>query len=482
VNPICEQALADLAACDAIDRNWPSVWVARARVRLLMAQQRQWRGLDPEPLLAQARAALVTAERLAPGDTAVRAIRADSCQVSAQWKLAHGGDPAGDLHALVELRESAAHANPGDPGTRRELGHCYRMRSKWAERIGEDRGPWLAKALEEFTAAVELNTKDDMAVNGRASALHERGRFRMRGGEGDAEADLRAAIRDYTTALQLAPGNGDRYSNRGYVRMDLARWLGARGGDAVPEMERAIADYRAALERLPDDGQVWSNLGSAQLELAETLAGRRADPTAALQAAEEALDAAIRINARDAGAYSHRGRLHLFAARRMRNAGPRMAQAQADNDAAVRLNPKDLRFRNARAVFHLTAAHMVRAGSGDPSPHYRSAMEDLEVMLAANPSYLFAHINHTNTCNSYGDWLREQGSDPLPWYAKAYASAKRAAALAPRRGDLAGTLALSAEKAGRLEEALGLYERALTLLNHPALRERRDALKQRLGK
>ncbi|MBE9170234.1 serine protease [Pleurocapsales cyanobacterium LEGE 06147] len=87
-----------------------------------------------------------------------------------------------------------------------------------------------------------------------------------------AKGNYRAAIDNYTQALQLTPDNStalSTYLNRGYAYLNLSNW------------QAAIDDYNRALQIDPNDARAYSERGDARRELGD-IQGAIADYTRAI--------------------------------------------------------------------------------------------------------------------------------------------------------------------------------------------------------
>ncbi len=92
----------------------------------------------------------------------------------------------------------------------------------------------LKAAIRDYTAAIELNGKD-------SDAFYNRGLVYARAGNYDA------ALKDFAIAIKLNPMSADAYCNRGNMNFLLGR------------LEQAIQDYSAAIKISPRDPSLYHN-------------------------------------------------------------------------------------------------------------------------------------------------------------------------------------------------------------------------------
>lgn len=140
---------------------------------------------------------------------------------------------------------------------------CQRAASRYD--LGNRQG-----ALEDYTAALAINSQDDVAWNNRGLVRYDLD-------------DKMGAIADFDAAIQHNPHNAIAYTNRGYVKSEL--------GDKAA----AIADYTAALRLNPDAAIAYFYRGLAQTRTQNKL-GAIQDYTQV-----------IRLQPQNASAYFYRG-------------------------------------------------------------------------------------------------------------------------------------------------------------------------------
>jgi tetratricopeptide (TPR) repeat protein len=109
---------------------------------------------------------------------------------------------------------------------------------QWQSSRGEDPTESYRAAIEDYTRALELNANYAEAHNNRGIAYWALGQWQSSRGEDPTES-YRAAIEDYTRALELNPNYARAHYNRGYVRYLMKQYSGA------------LEDWRRAVELNP---------------------------------------------------------------------------------------------------------------------------------------------------------------------------------------------------------------------------------------
>jgi tetratricopeptide (TPR) repeat protein len=125
-------------------------------------------------------------------------------------------------------------------------------------------------AIADYTAVLQINPTDDVALNNRGLAHYDLG-------------DRAAALADLDRAVQQNPNNFVAYCNRGVIRAELGDRLGA------------IEDYTCALQVNPDYATAYFHRGLARTRMRNKIG--------AVQDYTEV----IRLNSEDGMAYFYRG-------------------------------------------------------------------------------------------------------------------------------------------------------------------------------
>ncbi len=187
----------------------------------------------------------------------------------AQRSAARAGSPE-DLSAVIELCDRGMRGRPTE-----KLATSLRRLAAWAHnRRGELRAEagQTDSALDDFQAAISLDSTCSLAFHNRAVTLAQQNQFA-------------AALRDFNRVIELNPGLAVAYCNRAELLATLGR------------MDEAIADYNQAVESLPDDAQLYRGRAFAYQRLGNF-------PKAAAD-----LNRAITISPNDAGSLTQRGNL-----------------------------------------------------------------------------------------------------------------------------------------------------------------------------
>jgi lipoprotein NlpI len=154
----------------------------------------------------------------------------------------------------------------------------------------------LDRAIADYSAAIQLDSKYAKAYNYRAIAYREKG-------------DFSRSIPDFDEAIRVNPKYTAAYIGRGYNYQEKG------------EPERATADYNEAILLDPQNPLAYMDLGSVHESKGE------------FDLAIADYNEAIRLMPRFTMAYRNRGRARLY--------GGNVARAFTDLSQATELNPKD---------------------------------------------------------------------------------------------------------------------------------------------
>ena len=305
---------------------------------------------------------------------------------------------------------------PSKPLPPNELLQAYFNRGRAYAEQGDD-----DLAIDDYTAAIELDPQFAQAYNGRGRAYDEQGDYEQamedytaaieldpqyaeaynnRGLIYDPQGEYEQAIADFTVAIELEPkGAAAYYNNRGFAH---ARQL---------KYDLAIADYTAAIELDPQDAMTYKNRGNAY-RIQRDYDRAIADYTAAIKLnslAQSDFTAATGWNLDLADAYYIRGRAYAgqgdhdraiadftaaieqyprFAEAYYRNRGRAYVEqgdydrAIADFTAAIEMDPKDAVAYNDRAIAYRKQNEWERA------------IADYKAAAELNPSFAVAYGLH----------------------------------------------------------------------------------------
>jgi tetratricopeptide (TPR) repeat protein len=158
-----------------------------------------------------------------------------------------------------------------------------------------------AKAVADFTRAIDLNPKLALAWDNRGLAHGHLGQWDK-------------AVADHARAIELNPKAARAWNNRGKAYRNLR------------QPAKAVADYSRAIELDPQDAKVWCNRGNAYSDLGQ------------LDRAVADYSRAIELNPKHAGAYLLRAQTYCRMAR--------FAQAREDYQTLLKLAPADAQAHN----------------------------------------------------------------------------------------------------------------------------------------
>ena len=265
---------------------------------------------------------------------------------------------------LIEYKISEHSITPGKPlsGPDRKSAVIYNNRGNTYSNKGD-----FDRAIEDYTEAIQLNPKYDIAFYNRGLAYSNKG-------------DHDRAIKDYSEAIRINPNYDKAFNNRGLIHSrkgahdraiedytaalrinpNYALALNNRGNAfrRKGDYDRAIQDYNEAIRINPDYDKAFYNRGIAY--------GRKGNHDRAIVDYNEA----IRINPKYASAFNNRGNAH-----RRKGNNDRAIQ---DYDEAIRINPQ-----NYRAFSNRGNAHKHRQ-------NYERAIEDYDQAIRLNPRYASA--------------------------------------------------------------------------------------------
>ncbi len=292
-------------------------------------------------------------------------------------RLTHG-DPSG---ALADFDRAIA--------LRKNFGEAYFNRSKARKELGDFVG-----SVEDLDQALAMRPDDTQAVFNRGGTRAAQAKALAAAGRRQESADARrAAIDDFTRAIELKSTFVEAYVNRGIER-DL-------GGDH----DAAIADYDAALALREDDVLALFNRGIARrgrgdlagalADFDRVLAIRETFPEAYYQrawvrelqddlpAANRDYTRAIELRADFAEAYNNRGANRKVLGDR--------AGALADYDAAIRIRPG------------YADAYVNRGSARDEARDYAGAIADYDRAAELVPGNPVVYYNRPNARLGQGD-------------------------------------------------------------------------------
>jgi tetratricopeptide (TPR) repeat protein len=201
-------------------------------------------------------------------------------------------------------------------------------------------------AIQDFSAAIEINPKASQALFDRGNAYY-------------AMSNYQQAVADYSQVLQI---------NSRFVDALLARGNAYYG---LGDTQAALNDYQQVIALDKNNADAYNNRGRISMEQGK------------LQAAIADFNQSIQLNPKFAGAYNNRGN-----ARRLLGD---LHEVVADFNRALAINPK-----YAEAYYN---RGLVRYSAGDN----QGALKDYDDSLRFDPSFAPAYISRGNIRNEFGD-------------------------------------------------------------------------------
>ena len=202
---------------------------------------------------------------------------------------------------------------------------------------------------------------------------------------------LEAARRDFTNAIDAAPGQGWAYVNLCESWIAAALYHSRAGEDPTEWVQYALADGRKAAERMSDYATVWSDIAEAHLALAEFEAGHGVSPIQRTRLALSAVTNAWQRNTAEPGAARANARaLALVAGWEARQGHPAAAafeQAVSAFQRAVTLAPGDQSTQVLMGHCCREWARAIREEHHDPAPALAQAAQIADVLVQARPEW-----------------------------------------------------------------------------------------------
>jgi len=298
------------------------------------------------------------------------------------------------------------------------------------------------QALEYMNSALAAIPKDTKVSTNPSDVYFYRGNIYL------FNADYKAALADYTHALNLKPQYAIAYNNRGIVHKAigeyesaLADFTLALGLDSeldeaynnrgttycdMGKYESALVDFTRALEIDPEDAEVYYNRGSAYKSMSKY----------ELALADYAR--AVELNPNYTDAYYNRGNLYL-------------ALGQYDLARADYTRVLDLDSEAVDACYNRGIAYLAMG-------EYKAALGDFTRTLELNPKVAEAYNNRGNVYLAMGD------------YKSALADYTCALEINPEFADARFNRGVVYEGLGQVEKAIADFERFLELSTDPELR------------
>jgi serine/threonine-protein kinase len=230
-----EAAGAAYAAASEIARSDPAIYEADCQRHALALQMEIVAGIDPNHTAVAGAIACDRALAANPDSGEARHIAARIHFRVAEWRNAHGQNPAADAREALGLSEAALQRDPNDVEAWRTTGAAW----------------------------TELGVYEDLHAP-------------------DSRPSFERVIAAAQEALRIEPGYAEFFNMAGLAHMSIAVWEFSHGIDPMPRLQQTSAALRRAIELDDDNHSARINLGSAEMLLAQTLFGEGKDPGAAL--------------------------------------------------------------------------------------------------------------------------------------------------------------------------------------------------------
>ncbi len=236
------------------------------------------RGGDPEPELAQARAAFEQAIAAAP-DQGFGYDNVGEVFIQRAWfQAARGEDPSTNVQAAADALIRAIERIPDYPRFWANLGTAHTILAGYELDHGRDPRPSLAQATRALRNALTRNPKDAQSQLYLAQTRGISASFEARQRRGNAE-DFAAAADAFQQAIELAPETWDYQLLFAQVCHDWAVVQQRAGADPVASLVRGLQLVQGVLTMRPRWPDALVVRGSLLLVQAQSSAspGKRRD-------------------------------------------------------------------------------------------------------------------------------------------------------------------------------------------------------------
>lgn len=410
----CYLAAAEIAPSDP-----------RCHVRLARLRWQRMFAHHPLPIAEEewrrATAAVESALAVHPDDveallvaTRLHLLRADQLRVLSlgdPWPVLEEARLAAEAAGAAE---AAVAAGPERAEAAALLGEVRLTAAKMAVAAGRDASADLAAAVRSLSRAVET-APSYSRFNSLGVALRRTAAWHASRGK-DPSPTLDRAATAFQSAAALDTGLASAWSNLGWVELNRAQHVARRGGDPVARLEASVDTFRRAVATDPTRPEPHNNLGMALCELAETMARRHGEDRDGLfgQAAD-AFERAIELYPAYTFAHNNLGNLLLAAARaelaRGRDPSGMLQRAEEALSVATK------RSGYATAWFNLGLLEGLRgrladARGGDPSVPLARARERFARGLELRPGMAAALVEAARVEAAIARTTVDAGGDP----------------------------------------------------------------------
>jgi serine/threonine-protein kinase len=319
----------------------------RARALRDRAETATDKGVDPRPVLADARAAAERALALDPEQRGgqARAALGAAWMSAAIYELNHGVDPRPSLEQAERALDAATRTRP-DEEVYTWLGIVAGVHAAYDAARGIDGDPWWQRARVALERSIAIYDGSPTPFHNLGSIANDRAAWVLRHG-GDPRPDLDRAQRQFERAQEIIP-SAYSLANRVLTFTLRARYERAEGGDARAWLERAFAVGAQALTVDRANAECHGYLARAHALAAQLDLDAGRDPAKEVAATLASARQALAADANEANAVLATSEAELVAARVELRAGrdPSAALRNAAR-AAARLHVVDATIADA---------------------------------------------------------------------------------------------------------------------------------------
>ncbi len=393
-----------------------------------------------------------------------------------QAQAAIGVDPRATFDASIADGGAALELDEGFVVAWLNRGLAWEGKGHAEASLGIDSIQSFDRAIADYGEAVRRSPRYADAWANRAIAWSGRGEAQA-GRGGDPTESFTKAIEDAGQAIEIRSDRASFFNTRGQARRMLGEAQAARGVDPSAAHDAAIDDFGKAIERNPTFAFAYNNRAIVWLCKGNLDAARGADPTGALEKAIADLGEALRLNLNYPEAYNNRGNarhdLALAQGSKGKDPRPLLRECIEDFGQALSRNPRFGAVYNNRGFAWKDLGDHEAAQGEDPRPSYDRAIADCTQALSINPTMLQALSNRAAAHAERGAAEALRGGDRRDGYEKAIEDFRRMMQIAPESWQAYANAGTLLEQIGRPEEAIPLYEKAISIVGDgfPALKE-----------
>ncbi|WP_291272233.1 serine/threonine-protein kinase [Geothrix sp.] len=466
-----QAAARALEAARLIARSDPRVAEALVQCSLLMASHQRSLGAPTAETLAQARTWFEEAKALHGDEGRLAVIEAVLWQRLSMSKKDVGQSGVQEDTAALELLRQAVIRYPLQTDLYRHLANAYYSYCYAKVAAGEDPGNSFELGYQAVESALKLSPQDwRLPYTGALLAQPESLYLNTRGL--DARAAAQRGIQYAERAIRLGAAANAK-GIRADCLVELAKAQYGAGEDPTGTLQRIMEDNAQGVSLAPTDQIMRINATAAAIQAAQLVRNLKGD-------IRPYLEKAAQWNEGSQPKYIEAQRNRLDLRLLQVQAGPREGQLEAcdrliqDCQSVEKQFHTPLPFQSGSA-WRLKARLQLQAGV-DPSAAFAEARKQFLGMEKENPSNVQAYAETAFTCLEEARWRLARGpASPRPLEAaraaldrfrKVQADQTLLFALEAALLRLEAGLAPADQRAPILEQASGLWNRALTRNRH----------------